>query len=162
VKLAEHKRMRPGGVAERCLEWYLNANGHDLHVEVSSLLRDDPTFRRKLIDDLTRELLKEPHRASGRLNYKQGPGYAITNMDWHYAVGSINMDWRVVSRDAGHRQVEVELKFLKPYVWHPHQDRDTHYVHQAAQDLQVLHAGQLKRARNYRLIGNPTRLRISY
>jgi len=34
VKFAERSTMRPGGVAERCLEWYLNANGHDLHVEV--------------------------------------------------------------------------------------------------------------------------------
>ena len=160
VKFAERSTMRHGGVAERCLEWYLNANGHDLPVEVSSLLRDDPTFRRRLIDDLKGELLKQPPRDSGRLNYKQEK-HAITNIDWLYAIGSINMDWRIVSRDPAHKQVEVEVSFLKPYVWHPHQDRPTHYVHQAAQNLQVLHAGQIKRARNYRLIGKPTRLRIS-
>lgn len=30
VKLAERSMMRRGGVAERCLEWYLRANGHDV------------------------------------------------------------------------------------------------------------------------------------
>jgi hypothetical protein len=148
-------------MAERCLEWYLNANGHDMHVQFSSLLRDDPSFRGRLTNDLKVELAKQPHPTHGRLNYKQDKR-AITNSDWLFAVGSINVDWKIVSRDTAHKQAEIQVSFLKPYVWHPLQDRVTHYVHQAAQSLQVRHAGQVKLARNYLLIGDPTRLKISY
>lgn len=119
------------------------------------MFRDDPGLRELVLQTIAKELKAVPPRRSGRVPIPQS-AYARTPAagDWRYALGSINMDWKVVSGPQG-GPIEVELSFKNEYRWHPKVPRISQCVHQAAEDLKV------KGARDFWMYGWPYRIKLT-
>ena len=157
VSIAEWVTMKRGGRASAHLHYYLEGRTLPIHINISELFRDDPGLERKVTEAISRDLKALTPRVRGRVALPQNAfSMTLAAQDWRYAIGSLNMDWRVVSNGAASREAEVELSFQNEYRWHPHDPRVTQCVHRAAENL------KLTGARDYWMYGTPLRVKISY
>lgn len=131
VELAKWAKLSDKPLAASMLDHYLQGSGKDVAVDTTKMFNEDPVLARYFIGQV-----KDPVRAgtaSGNVPISQD---RYGNQDWRMALGSINLQWKVVERNT------VETWFVNKYRWHPGVNRVTQCVHEAADNLKASGAAE--------------------
>jgi hypothetical protein len=149
---AEWATMRTGGHASTFLHRYLDGRGGNEYIDINTLFREDPALLKTTQEKIIADLRAKPSKESGTIPL---PQRVFSNQDWRYAIGSLNLDWRLVTWNANSTTPEVELSFKNKYRWHPNEPRVTQCIHQAAERLKTSGAA------DFWMIGRPVRIKIT-
>lgn len=133
VEAARYGRLSGKPLAQSMLDHYLKGTATDVAVDTDKLMRDDPILARYIIAEIKKEMAAG--NTSGSVPVAQE---RYSQQDWRMALGSINMQWVVISGS------EVEIWFVNLYRWHPTAARVTQCVHQAAENLKAAGAAEFK------------------
>ena len=161
--------------AAEFLHHYLAGTGLPKYVNIADLFHADPGLKKIVVATIARDLagggpaigMPAPYqnlssravlgRTSGKVPLPQSAwANTPTAQDWRYAIGSLNLDWKLITRLPGAPKAEVELSFKNEYRWHPKAERISQCVHQAAENLKV------KGDRDYWMYGQPHRIEVAY
>ncbi len=126
MQIASAYELRNQPKAQFMLNYYIEGRGKRENVLVDTLLliKEDNGVRQKIRSEIAAALARGAK--DGFVQIKQS---VYANNEWKNALGSINMQWRVLKNQ------QVELWFINRYRWHPNEARVSQCVHQAAENL---------------------------
>jgi hypothetical protein len=151
LELAKWVTMKPGGRAEKYLNHFLGGSGNPVEFTMKDLLSEDSLVSTRVEMELLRKLpalsnkstpadIVNPRTKVGSERHEWSVDPCITifqknfsNQDWWYALGTFNINWKVLQTSAQHHYVKVWGE--NEYKWHPEEDRITQCLHQAGDRL---------------------------
>jgi hypothetical protein len=141
--------------ASEFLHHYLDGSGLPKNVNIAEVFRDDPGLQRVVLAAISKDI--GGARTNGQVPLPQSAwSNTPAAQDWRYAIGSLTMDWKLISRLPDARKADVELSFRNEYRWHPKEARISQCVHKAAEDLKE------KGAKDFFMIGDPYRIVVTF
>ena len=127
LEVARFVTMKRSGHASTHLDYYLDGEGGTLKVDLAAVLADDEGVRKKVHVEIMSEMTGGKREGTVAI-----PQTTYKNQDWLYAIGGMNINWKVDPATTG----KVRLGFRNAYRWHPEADRVSQCVHKAAVALQ--------------------------